>query len=215
MFLLRRASARGENGVWLLELRITLIYYAALSQARLIFSMGSVRSAALKPNGSFDLFISHRAALIDYATPLVGDRGRAEDVVQEAFLRFAPTIQHGTVIEEPIRYLYRIVRNLAFDLRRRKTRERRQEEAEPEWWMLPEMPRTPEEHLIEAETVARFQAAMARLPEETRIAIEMNKFGGYTLAEIASHLGVSLATVHRMVARGMAQILKEMSGGET
>lgn len=169
----------------------------------------------MKPNGPFDLFLSQRSALIDYATPLVGDRGRAEDIVQEAFIRFAPAVREDTVIEEPIRYLYRIVRNLAFDLHRRKTRERRQAEGEPEWWMVPDAPRTPEEKLIEAETVSQFQAAMARLPRESRIAIEMNRFGGYTLAEVSEHLGISAATVHRMIAKGMAQILGEMAGGSS
>ena len=166
---------------------------------------------SLKSNSPFDLFLSQRAALIDYATPLVGDRGRAEDIVQEAFVRFAPAVRDGAAVEEPVRYLYRIVHNLAFDLRRRKMRERRQAEGEPEWWMVPDTPRTPEEKLIETETVSRVQAALAMLPKDSRIAIEMHKFGGYTLAEISDHLGISLATVHRMVARGMTQILKEIS----
>ena len=165
-------------------------------------------------NGPFDLFVTKRAALVDYATPLVGDRSRAEDIVQEAFLRFAPAVQQGTIVEEPIRYLYRIVRNLAFDVHRRKLREQRQEKSEPEWWMLPDAPRTPEENLIEAETVSRFQAALESLPQETRIAIEMHKFGGYTFAEISGHLGIPLPTVHRMVSKGMACILKEMVDGE-
>lgn len=173
-----------------------------------------MRLISLKSTSPFDLFLSQRSALIDYATPLIGDRGRAEDIVQEAFVRFAPAVRDGAAVEEPIRYLYRIVRNLAFDLRRRKLRERRQTEAEPEWWMVPDAPRTPEEKLIEAETVSRVQAALAMLPKESRIAIEMHKFGGYTLAEISDHLGMSLATVHRMVARGMTQILKEMAKGE-
>lgn len=165
-------------------------------------------------NGRLRVFLTHRTALIDYATPLVGDRGRAEDVVQEAFLRFAPTAQQGKVVEEPIRYLYRIVRNLAFDLHRRKQRERRQKEAGPEWWMVPDMPRTPEENLIEAETLSRIRSALAALPKEARTAIEMNKIGGYTLAEVSDHLGIPLATVHRMVTRGMAVILRDMAGGE-
>lgn len=166
----------------------------------------------MKTNRPFDIFLSQRTALIDYATPLVGDRGRAEDIVQEAFVRFAPTLREDRIVEEPVRYLYRIVRNLAFDLRRRKARERRQAEGEPEWWMVPDMPRTPEEKLIEAETVSRFQAALAMLPKENRVAIEMYKLGGYTLSEISEHLGIPVATVHRAVAKGMAHILKEMSG---
>lgn len=80
--------------------------------------------------------------------------------------------------------------------------------------MVPDASRTPEENLIEAETISRFQAAMAMLPKETRIAIEMNKLGGYTLSEVSEHLGISLATVHRMVTRGMAVVLREVAGGE-
>lgn len=166
----------------------------------------------LKNTGPLDVFVSQRSALVDYATPIVGDRSRAEDVVQEAFLRYAPAVEKGAVVEEPLRYLYRIVRNLAFDLRRRKSLEKREEDQGPQWWMVPVTPRTPEEQLIEQDTISKFRLALARQPEAIRTAIEMNKFGGHSLAEVAMHLQMPLTSLHRLVAKGMADIIEELEG---
>src|SRR3546814_1293981 len=65
-----------------------------------------------------NLYLRHRAELIDYATPIVGDRALAEDVVQDAWLRFSEAGSHDAktrLIRQPVGYLYRIVRNLALD----------------------------------------------------------------------------------------------------
>ena len=35
-----------------------------------------------------DTFLAHRGALVSYATRIVGERADAEDVVQDAYLRF-------------------------------------------------------------------------------------------------------------------------------
>lgn len=70
------------------------------------------------------LFMAHRGELVNYANGIVGDRAQAEDVVQEAWLRFGAVAEHRP-LEEPVGYLYRIVRNLALDGRRRTSREER------------------------------------------------------------------------------------------
>ncbi|WP_370151685.1 RNA polymerase sigma factor [Ferrovibrio sp.] len=168
----------------------------------------------MKQDAARDLFVAQRAALIDYATPIVGDRGRAEDVVQEAFMRFAPALESQTAIEQPVAYLFRIVRNLAYDLRRRRSLERRQEAAEPEWWMIPAAPRTPEQQLLLTDSVARIQAALAGMPPQMRQAIELCRFQGCTVAEAGLRLGISGATVSRLVSRGMAQIVTRLNAEE-
>lgn len=71
------------------------------------------------------LYLSHRAALLDYAAPIVGCRARAEDVVQEAWLRFSRQ-DDSADIRHPASYLYRIVRNLALDQTRRNATEKAQ-----------------------------------------------------------------------------------------
>src|SRR5687767_1062042 len=40
------------------------------------------------PSDTTSLFIEHRGSLVEYATRIVGSRAHAEDVVQEAWLRF-------------------------------------------------------------------------------------------------------------------------------
>src|SRR5262245_35209429 len=67
------------------------------------------------------LYIAHRGALVNYANGNTGDRAHAEDVVQEAWLRFGTTASERP-LDQPIGYLYRIVRNLAVDGRRRRVR---------------------------------------------------------------------------------------------
>lgn len=68
------------------------------------------------------LFMRHRRALVDHADTIVGSRAQAEDLVQEAWLRFERAGRHRP-LDHPAAYLYRIVRNLALDVRRQIGRE--------------------------------------------------------------------------------------------
>src|SRR5688572_24884586 len=76
------------------------------------------------PSDTTSLFIEHRGSLVDYATRIVGSRAQAEDLVQEAWLRF-DEVARQRLLDEPLSYLYRIVRNLALDGRRSQVREAR------------------------------------------------------------------------------------------
>lgn len=157
------------------------------------------------------LFIEHRGSLVDYATGLVGSRAHAEDLVQEAFIRFAPAQRSGSTVEQPLAYLYRIVRNLALDATRRRALEQRQRQDGPTWWMVPTAPRTPEQELRYRENLGRVERILSELPKDTRVAVEMHRLGGYTLQEVADHLGVSVPTVHRMVRDALVRIGGELT----
>jgi RNA polymerase sigma-70 factor (ECF subfamily) len=158
-----------------------------------------------------NLFLTHQAALVDYATPIVGDRTRAEDVVQEAFIRFVPLDRKaGQAVDQPVAYLYRIVRNLALDWTRRRAIEQRHGGAEPLWWMLPDTPRTPEQDMLHRRDLARIGAALDELAPEMRLAVEMHRFGGYTLTEIAGRLNVSVPTAHRMIRDALVDIASRL-----
>lgn len=153
-----------------------------------------------------ELYFAHRPALVEYAAALLGDRVHAEDLVQEAFLRFVPDGRPGdAAILNPAAYLYRIVRNLAWDQRRRHGGERLREQ-EPASWMLPAAAPTPEEEAIHRQTVERVAGVLAGLPDKARIALEMQRFGGHTLAEVAARLGVSVPTAHRLVRDALLRV---------
>jgi len=154
------------------------------------------------------IFLAHRAALIDYATPILGSRESAEDVVQEAFLKFVPVRPAAEVPEQPAAYLYRIVRNLALDLLRRKKLESRDPLDETSYWTVPRPEASPEQTMLLRDDIRQIGAILAEMPTETRIAVEMHRFGGYKLQDIAVHLGLSVATVHRMVHAALVDIAK-------
>ncbi len=150
------------------------------------------------------LYIAHRRELVNYANGIVGDPGRAEDVVQEAFLRFRDAAS-ARLLEEPVGYLYRIVRNLALDGRRRRTLEDRHVDSRVDLLaaeFVEDRP-SPEATLIARQELQRVLAAMAELPERTRIALEMHRFGGCTLKEIAAHLGISVSMAQVLVTEGV------------
>jgi RNA polymerase sigma-70 factor (ECF subfamily) len=161
------------------------------------------------PSNTSVLFSQHRGSLVDYATGIVGSRAQAEDLVQEAFVRYTPVHRSGADVEQPLAYLYRIVRNLALDSTRRRALEQR--EGEPAWWMVPAAPRTPEQELRHRQNLDRVEQALRELPKETRLAVEMHRLGGYTLQEVADHFGVSVATVHRMVRDALVKIGSQMT----
>jgi DNA-directed RNA polymerase specialized sigma24 family protein len=47
------------------------------------------------------------------------------------------------------------------------------------------------------------QAALLELPERTRIALEMHRFGGATLKDIADFLDISVGLAHALVRDGL------------
>ncbi len=157
-------------------------------------------------NDKLDAYLAHRAALINYAIPLTGSRAAAEDIVQDAWFRFA----NAVTPQSPSAYLYRIVRNLALDFVRRLNLENRyqpEEESPPICaWMLPGALPEPEETLVNAEQLDEVAKALASLPEKEAQALEMHRLGGSRYEEIAEALGVSVSSAHRLVHQAMVKV---------
>lgn len=141
------------------------------------------------------VFLSHRARLIEYAAPMVGCRARAEDIVQEAFIRFSAGAARPT---QPVGYLYRIVRNLAVDWARHLAVEGGPPEAAA-LEALPAPAASPEHRALYRDELRVVADALAELPERTRMAFEMHRLGGLTLQAIAGRLGISVGLAHQLV----------------
>lgn len=152
------------------------------------------------------LYLDHRPALINYAKAVVGEHARAEDVVQDAFLRFCGS--GDDPVEQPVAYLYRIVRNLALDAVRRQATEKRQQQM-PLQWMRPTL--SPEQHAVHGDDASRIAATLAGLPEQMRLAVEMHRLGGFTLQQTADHLNISLSTAHRLVKDAIVQLASSVA----
>jgi RNA polymerase sigma factor (sigma-70 family) len=151
-----------------------------------------------------DLFMAHRGNLIDYASDLVGNRAHGEEVVQEAWLRFDGAAAR-TIFDEPLGYLYRIVRNIALDGRRKRVREERYSTQTFDIFIQSAYvgSPSPETEALHRERLNIVRAALMELPERTRVALEMHRLEGYKLREIAAHMEISIALAHSLVAEGV------------
>lgn len=150
------------------------------------------------------LFQSHRASLVDYARVITGNDSYAEDVVQDAWLRFDRAVGQ-TPMREPLQYLYRVVRNVAIDGRRRFNLDAMRHSmdlAQIAGTIASDCP-SPEEEAIARNELELVCTALRELPERTRIAVEMHRFGAHTLSEIAEYLHISVGTAHALVADGV------------
>jgi RNA polymerase sigma-70 factor (ECF subfamily) len=161
-----------------------------------------------------DLFLAHRSALIDYAQPIVGCRARAEDVVQEAYLRFAAaTDRADDGILQPVGYLYRIVRNLAVDWARHLAQEDR-----PPPSVLEQVAcaaPSPEQATVDRDRLRIVIAALAELPPRTRQAFELHRLHGATFPEVARQLGISVGLAHRLVKDALTHCASRLDGNES
>jgi RNA polymerase sigma-70 factor (ECF subfamily) len=164
-----------------------------------------------------DLFLAHRSALIDYASRIVGGRTQAEDVVQEAYLRFTAATGPGRPAEErvaqPVGYLYRIVRNLALDWARRLKVEALSGDATA-FERLPSAAPSPEHEILYRDELRAVAEALAELPARTRTAFEMHRLGGHTLQQIADRLDISIGLAHQLVRDAVTHCADRLEGAE-
>lgn len=150
------------------------------------------------------LYKTHRTALVDYANGIVRDHAHAEDVVQDAWLRLDQAEQTAPV-REPLRYLYRIVHNLAIDTHRRlkKLKQRHIDLADDNIDAVADDHPSQELDLLARNELDTVMAALNELPERTRVAIEMHRLEGKRLIEIAEHLNISVSRTQALIAEGI------------
>jgi RNA polymerase sigma factor (sigma-70 family) len=149
-------------------------------------------------NGLLGIFMDYRRALIEAAARITGCRGLAEDVVQDAYLKFSG--QLGSIsARQPIAYLFCIVKNLAIDRYRNRTLEQRYVCNEEEGLQVGCVRNSPEIIMQNRESLSAVVSALAELPKRTRRAFELHRLEGLTQKEIALTLGVSPTLVNFMI----------------
>lgn len=168
---------------------------------------------------SAKVFIEHRADLVQYATRILGSRSSAEDVVQEAYLRFARQSEgseasgdagKGDRILEPVRYLYRIVRNLAYDCGRRPSMPLVGDLDDGLLARAASIAPSPEEDVRWRQDLGRVERALDSLPERTRQAFEMHRLGGLPLKEIAVRLDISVTRTHQLIKTALTVCAEQL-----
>ena len=154
------------------------------------------------------LFEQHRATLVGAAYRILGSRVEAEDVVQDAWLRWAG-VDHDT-IEEPRAYLLTVTSRLALT-RLRRLSARRESYVGP--W-LPEPVASSEDPRADGAAAAEQadEVSMAMLivleslsPLE-RTAFVLTEVFGLSAPEVAQALGRNAAAVRQLVHRARSHV---------
>jgi RNA polymerase sigma-70 factor (ECF subfamily) len=146
----------------------------------------------------------HGRALALFARQWVSTRADAEDVVQEAFIRFWRSRQR---VADPTAYLYACVKHCALDAQRshRRRLKREQATARPETEPL-------FGGIEQSERRRMMQASLRNLPENQREAVVMRIWGGLSFVQIGAALGTSPDTAASRYRFAMARLRAELSG---
>ncbi|MFI8744030.1 sigma-70 family RNA polymerase sigma factor [Pseudomonas sp. NPDC077186] len=134
-------------------------------------------------------------ALLNLATRVLGCRSRAEDVLQDAFLKLWEGSLNLSMVQAPERYLNRLVRNLAIDHLRRLQLEQRYGAA-GELAELQPSEISPEQVVGGQQALRQLLAALAELTPRMRRVFTLSQLDGLTQREVATTLGASPALIN-------------------
>lgn len=159
------------------------------------------------------LYDSYGTLAFTLAYRIVGDRGVAEDVVQDAFLAMWRSAARYDGARGSVRtWLCQIVRNRALDRLRGTSRRARQHVSLDELTGLV-APDDVFDDVVERDAARRVAVAVAALPHGQREAIELAYYAGCSQAEIAGRTGLPLGTIKgrtRAAMRTLATALAEL-----
>src|SRR5262249_53602061 len=150
-------------------------------------------------------FDRHGAVLVLLARQWVSEPADAEDIVQEAFIRFWRSRGEA---KDPAGYLYCCVKHCALDWQPGRQRRTRREavvaraEAEP-------MFAGP---LEQAERRNAICAALDELPQEQREVVVMKIWGGLSYPQIAEAVGITPNTAASRYRYALAKLREQLAG---
>ncbi len=158
-----------------------------------------------------DVYERSFSILLKVAYHITINMDAAEDICQEAFIRFYNRTIPFPSQDQAVYWLIRVVKNLAFNYRKRKVREYRaidRVRREPE-----RVESSGEDLLIQEETVRIVREALEKLPEKYRSVLVLKEYTGLTYQEIGKILRISESNVKVRVHRARVQ-LESMIQGE-
>jgi RNA polymerase sigma-70 factor (ECF subfamily) len=151
----------------------------------------------------------HGGAVFALSVRLIGDRGNAEDITQEIFLRLWQSPDRYDPERGTLRsYLLTQTHSRAIDILRQDTarRERQMREAR----LQASAPYELEEEVSDLVAAEKIRQALEVLSEGERRAIELAYFGGYTYRDVAAQLGEPEGTVKSRIRTGLRRLHDEL-----
>lgn len=167
--------------------------------------------AGREPRAARTLYDRYAGRILGLGLVMLGDRAAAEDLVQDTFVKLWRSADRF----DPSRgrldtFVLMLARSLAVDALRRRVAEARSYrrlgvpgEADAR--------AGPEELATTGDLAARARAAMARLSDEQRSALELAYFGGRTTAEVAELEGIPLGTAKTRIHAALLKLREAMA----
>ncbi len=142
---------------------------------------------------------------------ITGDATAAEDLCQEAFVRYLQRAQPLPTPDQAKYWLIRVVRNLSYNYEKRKGRERRALDRlahEPKR-VVPSL----ENEALRSESSRLVREALNRVPFKLRTALVLREYAGMSYREIGRSLRISESNVKVRVFRAR-ELLKKILNEE-
>ena len=160
------------------------------------------------------LYDRHGGAAFSLAYRMVGNRGTAEDVTQEAFLSIWRSRMRYDQTRGSVRtWVLGIVHNRTIDaLRRNVVHDRRRETMDG----IEERYEARERTDVEAarrEESRRVRSALETLPDDQRRTIELAYFGGFSHSQIAELLDEPVGTIKGRMRLGLDKMRRQLAEG--
>ena len=159
-------------------------------------------------------YTQHRAELHAHASRVLKDSIKAEEITQDALIKFMLAAPELESEEHALSYLHRTIENLCIDLFRAEGRrpnlvviDDAQAEVEAAWQNNGDHSAA----LSAAEDAAIIRQALALLSPAERAALVMWEMEGRTTEEIAVTLGIKETAVRHTVSRARASLRKVLS----
>jgi RNA polymerase sigma factor (sigma-70 family) len=159
-------------------------------------------------------YTQNRSELIAHANRIVKDKAKAEEITQEALVKFMLAAPELSSDNHALSYLHRTIENLCIDLFRAENRrpnlvalDEATAEVESAWQVSGD-------HSVEisaAEDAAIIRQALSLLSPAERAALVMWEVEGRSTAEIAKELGIKESAVRHTVSRARASLRKVLS----
>lgn len=176
--------------------------YATAGDNRLVFALAQRDVRALEA-----LYDRYGDYVYSVSLRVVGDVQLAEDISQEVFLRLwrRPDL-FDAARGRFVTWLLSVARNKAIDERRSRGRRFRHENPPGFMTEEPAGAENPVDSALMADDRVVIQKALAHLPAEQRLAIQLAYFGGFTQQEIAAGLNQPLGTIKTRIRLGLQKL---------
>jgi RNA polymerase sigma factor (sigma-70 family) len=159
-------------------------------------------------------YTQNRSELIAHANRIVKDKAKAEEITQEALVKFMLAAPELSSDDHALSYLHRTIENLCIDLFRAENRrpnlvalDDATAEVESAWQVSGDHSLA----ISAAEDAAIIRQALSLLSPAERAALVMWEVEGRSTAEIAKELGIKESAVRHTVSRARTSLRKVLS----